>query len=286
MPRGLVGFLETGRALIRRVAQHVPERALSPQGPRGAGADPRHGQSAGEGAQRAPVFGVPAEHLAHHDGLGLDHLIPRGRALRFAQGAIAKRRPRVRVHEARLGAMPFPPPRALADVRVLVLRGSFVSRIAATITWCMVGTAVYQVASESMSRWPNAVGSSAGVVTNVAPLFGAAVFSPAVLGFRKHLGSMTLCDGIVGGFDQGEPEGHLQLTQEVAGGGERPKRVMSPATRLVEKPEPKMTMRLKETHAELLGEIERLPVIVSTELERDVQCHLTQEGFRWSRPWS
>ena len=121
LPLSLVGFLETGRALIRRVAQHVPDRALIPPRLTGAGADPCRGQPAGEGAQRGPFFGIPAEHLAHHDGLGLDHLIPRGRSLGFAHVAIAERRPGQGVHQARLGAMSFTPPRALTDLRLLVL---------------------------------------------------------------------------------------------------------------------------------------------------------------------
>jgi hypothetical protein len=62
-PLGLAGFLETGRALIRRVAQHVPDRTLIPPGLTGAGVVPRQGQPAGEGAQRVPFVGVPAGHL-------------------------------------------------------------------------------------------------------------------------------------------------------------------------------------------------------------------------------
>ena len=98
LPLSLASFLETGRALIRRVAQHVPDRALIPPGLTGARADPRRGQPAREGAQRVPFFGVPAEHLAHHDRLGLDHLVPRGRALGFADVAVAERRPGKGVH--------------------------------------------------------------------------------------------------------------------------------------------------------------------------------------------
>jgi hypothetical protein len=51
LPLGLAGLLETGRALIRRVTQHPPDRTLIPPGLPGARADPCQGQPAGEGSQ-------------------------------------------------------------------------------------------------------------------------------------------------------------------------------------------------------------------------------------------
>ncbi len=115
------GLLKAGRPLIRRVAEHAPDRAALPLRLPRSRRDAAVREPPCNGANRRRLLGVAAEHFPHHRRLRFEDLVARQLPIRLADVPVPVGSARQHIHNATPGTVPLAPARTLADLGFLVL---------------------------------------------------------------------------------------------------------------------------------------------------------------------
>src|ERR1700756_3185065 len=117
----LFRFAKTRRPLVSRITQHRPDGASFPKGLSSTRGNALGVKPADNRSDAPVLFSLETVDLANHGGLFLDDFVKRCGVLRLLHVAVTIRRPAKHIHQATLGAVSLSPPRALGNLRPLVL---------------------------------------------------------------------------------------------------------------------------------------------------------------------
>src|SRR4029453_1812652 len=115
------GLLKARGPLIRRVAEHAPDRAAPPLRLPRSCRDAAVREPSGNGANRHRLLGVATEHFPHPPPLRFEALVARHHSVRLADVSIPVGSTRQHIHHTTSGPGPLAPARPLADLGFLVL---------------------------------------------------------------------------------------------------------------------------------------------------------------------